>query len=121
MISLFVSKEDFFRKLAQIENSQKTSEIEIPEGVVSASSGSIDSLSDGNIRKLESDLKAQTKALLKQYVSASDLHGLIHEVWFISIFTFYPQIPDMHIFLFVFWSILFDFGFSRFYSAPQSA
>lgn len=95
MISLFVSKEDFVRKLAQIENSKKTSELEIPEGVVSASRGSIGSLSDEDIRKLENDLKAQTKALLKQYVSASDLHGLIHEVWFISIFTFNPQIPDM--------------------------
>ena len=97
MISLFVSKEDFVRKLAQIENSQKTSELEISEGVVSASSGSIGSLPDESIRKLENDLKAQTKALLKHYVSASDLHGLIHEVWFVSICTFYPLIPDMHI------------------------
>jgi len=103
IISLFVTKDEFARKMAQIETYEnlderitefaKLMEENMRKGGItpdhvpekseerqSVTSQPANIQSNSDITKYDTEIKAHIKSILRQYVSASDLHGLIHEV-----------------------------------------
>lgn len=100
MISLFVTKDEFSHRMAAIDHDDLNGKItecaryieeklheeaqlaqHIPITNTHSDVGqTIISTSDDELRKYDAEIRAHVKSSLKHYVSASDIHGLIHEV-----------------------------------------